>query len=444
MSTKSARSSVFLPSTQAAVSRRALRLGFRQRLLLSLLLAVFLTAVLVGGLGYLRFQNTLEQESLSRLNSYASTIAAGLILEGDQVRPNPGVLAALPEWGTTRFRVQRDTRVYFEGGGRYPDNLSGWLTLSRELGAGFMLEVALSNQSSKQALVTLLRTELLAIPLSLGIALVIAYFLFSYLIRPIHKLTEATHALAQQRFPEPLEVPPGKDELTDLAQSFNRMTQEVRDFLERERSFTRYTSHELRTPLATLRVQIEALEQSLLPPEESIAAIKRSLTRLERILAGLLALTRSPQSEPSPVALGIVLDGIVSTLPKEQRWRVKLGGDLQTSVLGYEELVRQALDNLISNALKFSQGTVEVSIQSHQAVSVQVRDRGPGVPESTLARLGEPFMRLHPKVEGLGLGLALVRHIAGQLKGKLEFANQPTGGLLATLSLPKAGVKHVA
>lgn len=423
-----------LPAKQAPGARAWLGLGFRQRILLGLVVAVVLTALLVGGLGYWRFQTTLQQELQDKLKNYSATVAAGLMIQQDTVQPNPQILAALPEWGTTRFRVSKNGRVYLEGG-RYPDSLYGWLSTRRDLEDGFLLEVALDVREQQQALQAFLNTELLALPLSLGIAFITSLLLLSYLMRPIRKLTEATHALAQQRFPEPLAVPSGNDEISDLAQSFNRMTQAVRGFLERERSFARYISHELRTPLATLRVQIEALEQNLLPPEESIPAIKASLARLERILVGLLALTRSPQSDPGSVLLEEALQAVLSHLPPEQRERVELRGKLGAAVLGYEELVHQALGNLISNALKFSHDQVTVNVtQRGQAVSIAVQDSGPGVPQALLERLGEPFFRLQNGVEGLGLGLALVRHVATLLGGSITFEN--TDGLLATLTLP--------
>lgn len=433
-------SAVALPPAQGVARARTwLGLGFRARILLGLVVAVVLTAVLVGGLGYWRFQTTLQQELKDKLGSYTSTVAAGLVLQPDAVQPNPQILAALPEWGTTRFRVSKAGRVYLEGG-RYPDNLSGWLSTRRDLEHGFLLEVALDVRDQQQALKAFLSTELLALPLSLGIAFITSFLLLGYLMRPIRKLTEATHALAQQRFPEPLAVPSGNDEISDLAQSFNRMTQAVRGFLERERSFARYTSHELRTPLATLRVQIEALEQGLLPSQQAIPAIKASLTRLERILVGLLALTRSPQTNPAPIPLEEVLRAVLFHLPPEQRGRVELGGNLEAAVQGYEELVHQALGNLISNALKFSHDPVTVNVtQSGQWVSIAVQDSGPGVPEALLERLGEPFFRLQNAVEGLGLGLALVRHVATLLGGSLTFEN--AGGLLATLTLPRAEVQ---
>jgi signal transduction histidine kinase len=241
-----------------------------------------------------------------------------------------------------------------------------------------------------------------------------------------------------------LPIPSGQDELSDLAQSFNRMTEAVRGFLERERSFTRYTSHELRTPLATLRAQFEALEQNLIPRETSLPAIKNSLTRLERILSGLLALTRSPQSDAYPVPLDSVFQAIFAGLGPEDRPRVSLQGNPQALGLGYEELLQQALGNLISNALKFSQGPVTVTTEVGERIRVVVQDGGPGVPQATLSKLGEPFFRLQPQVEGLGLGLALTRHIAAQLGGTLEFHNRPEGGFRASLTLPKAEVAHVA
>lgn len=417
--------------------------GFRQRLLLSLLAVVLLTAALVGGLAYWRFQESLNRALQEDIQAYTAAVARAVVVADGTVSLEPDRLSNLPEWGRTRFRVVRGEQVYSEIGGRFPDQLAGWVTATRPLGQGFQLEAALDTQDRSEALRAFLQTELLALPLSLGLALVAAYLLFGYLMRPIRRLTEATHLLAQQRFPEPLPVPPAGDELSDLAGSFNRMTEAVRGFLERERSFSRYTSHELRTPLATLRAQIEALELGLLPQEEAIPTVKASLSRLERLLAGLIALTRSPQSDPAPVQIGEVLATVIEGLPAATRSRVEVTGDLGATVRGYEEPLQQALNNLLGNALKFSQGRVMLRVQSGAEVGICVQDEGSGVPEHTLKQLGEPFFRLQPGTEGLGLGLALVRHVAAMLGGRLEFCNRESGGLEAKLLLP-GGVSHVA
>lgn len=433
-----------LSESRPKVGRALLSAGFRTRLLLSLLAVVLLTAALVGGLAYGRFQETLNRALREDIETYASAVAKAVLIQDGEVRLEPERLASLPEWGRSRFRVVREGRVYSEIGGRYPETLTGWVTARRSLGQGFALEAALDPQDRRETLQAFLQTELLALPLSLGLALAVAYVLFGRLMRPIQALTEATHALAQQRFPAPLPIPPGDDELSELARSFNRMSEAVQGFLERERSFSRYTSHELRTPLATLRAQIEALDAGLLPKEQSLPTIKESLARLERLLAGLIALTRSPQSEPAPVRVGTAVALALEGLPRGWRERVQLRGDLEATVLGYPEPLQQALGNLLSNALKFSQKTVVLDVQSGTQVCIIVLDEGPGVPEETLSRLGSPFFRLQPKAEGLGLGLALVRHVAATLGGQLVFTNRTGGGLEARLTLPRAEAGHVA
>ncbi len=416
--------------------------GFRSRLLLSLSSVVILTALLVGGLGYLRFQDTLGREARQDLESLTGAVEQALLLEQDKALLDPSRLPRLAELGSSRFRVMRGDQVFLEIGGRFPTEAAGWLKTERSLEHGFVLQAALETRNQSEALQAFWRTELLALPLSLLLALIAAYLLFGYLMRPVRHLTEAAHAIAQQRFPKPVPVPPGQDELSDLAESFNRMTQAVEGFLERERNFSRYTSHELRTPLATLRVQVEALEQGLLTPEESLPSIKGSLERLERLLAGLLALTRSPQRDPQPVDVGLTLRSVLQNLSSEERTRIILEGDLEIQVLGYEELLQQALGNLVGNALKFSQEHVQVEVRREAMVHIHILDRGPGVPEEDLQRLGNPFLRMQPKVEGMGLGLALVRHITTLLGGRLEFRNRSGGGLEAILSLPRLEVKR--
>ncbi len=416
--------------------------GFRSRLMLSLSAVVVLTALLVGGLGFVRFQDTLGREARQDLESVTNVVEQALVITPEQALLDPGRLPRLVELGNSRFRVLRAEQIFLEIGGRFPTEAAGWLKTERLLEQGFVLQAALETRTQNEALQAFWRTELLALPLSLLLALVAAYLLFGYLMRPVRHLTEATHAIAQQRFPKPVPVPPGQDELSDLAESFNRMTQAVEGFLERERNFARYTSHELRTPLATLRVQIEALEQGLLSPEESLPPIKVSLERLERLLAGLLALTRSPQRDPQPVGVGLTLRWVVENLNPEERSRITLEGDLEAQVLGYEELLQQALGNLVGNALKFSQEPVQVEVRQEAMIHIHIRDRGPGVREEDLPRLGNPFLRLQPRVEGMGLGLALVRHITTLLGGRLEFRNRAEGGLEAILSLPRLEVKR--
>src|SRR5690606_19370858 len=89
--------------------------------------------------------------------------------------------------------------------------------------------------------------DLIDIPLMLGLAAVIAWLVARRIARPLRSLTEATRRVAEQAFPTSLQIPPGNDELAELAASFNAMASAVQGYVERERAFTRYASHELRS-----------------------------------------------------------------------------------------------------------------------------------------------------------------------------------------------------
>jgi len=98
-------------------------------------------------------------------------------------------------------------------------------------------------------------------------------------------------------------------------------------------------------------------------------------------------------------------------------------------------LVRQAVHNLLANALKYSQGVVHLAAARPGGVVLTVRDEGPGVPDAMLHEITKPFFRLGGRAGGSGLGLALVKHIAHTLGGRLELRNRERG-LEVRLELP--------
>lgn len=422
-------------------------MGLRSRLILSLSALALLAVLLEGLLGYWQFQQAIRRDLERDLERFAHTVAEAVKLE-----PSPRLevarIADLPEFSQGRLRLRQEGgATLLETGGPFPEGDPAWLRYTLPLSQGFVLEAALDIRERQNAFSAYTQTLLISLPIALVVALGLAALLLGYLMRPLRQLNQATHELAQQRFPEPIPVPPGNDELAELAQSFNRMSEAVRGFLERERSFTRYASHELRTPLATLRAQIESLEQGLSDPQQIMPYLKSGLSRMEGILSGLLTLSRTPEPDPIPLRLEPLVRSCVAALPQAQqpRLRLCLKGDVWT--FGPAEPLRQAIYNLLDNACKFSEGEVEVRLEGDGGlVRLVVRDRGPGVPEEALAELGKPFWRLDRRKQGLGLGLALVRHVAHALSGKLEFRNLEPG-LEATLSLPAATpqseVEHV-
>ncbi|AEB11303.1 HAMP domain-containing sensor histidine kinase [Marinithermus hydrothermalis] len=415
-------------------------MNLRTRLFLGMTAAMLLAVGVQTGAGYLSFKRTLSDALTQDLERFAQDTARAIDLEGLRPAWRPDRVPELyGRWSNGRARLTKDGRVYLVYGGRFPEAAPDWARYTLSLTNGYRLEVALEALEVRRALGEYLRTSLWVLPLTLLLALFLAALLARYLMRPIRGLTRAMEQLSRQRFPEPVPPPPGNDELRHLAESFNRMTQALQAFIERERAFTRYASHELRTPLTTLSAQVEALELGLLPPERVIPTLKSTLERMERILSSLLALTRTAPPRLEPLSAWALVERTLAALPPPARARVRSTPPLAPlALLGEPHLVQQALGNLLDNALKYAPGPVDCTLDANTTeVTITVRDYGPGVAPEMLERITEPFFRAHRGTDGLGLGLALVQHIARSLGGRLEL-RRAEPGLEARLVLPRA------
>lgn len=399
---------------------------------------MLLTALVYSFLGYVSFQRSLEGNLEESFQSFKTAAISSLDVTGTRPLfiPNDMTETIFEEYSSSRFRVINNQGLNLEFGGSFPEGTASYRFESFPLENNYALELAFFDEENRSALRSYLRTSFYALPAALAFALIAAFTLQRFLLRPLKALRLATTELSQQAIPEPVPVPPGQDDLSQLALSFNRMTQSMQAFIERERGFTRYASHELRTPLSNLQVLTDGLEQNLKPKEQLIPQLKDNVKRMETILTGLLTLTRSPNIKPEPILLNQMIEQIAHDLDKYKR--VKLEFTASPIVLSEDSLLRQVLVNLVQNALKFSAKEVSVCVTEADAIAcLSIRDFGVGVPEESLEKLTEPFYRVDKRKQGLGLGLALVQHSVSAMGGELQFQNaQP--GLRVLLSLPLA------
>jgi signal transduction histidine kinase len=401
-------------------------MSFRWRLFIGVTAAVLLTAAVYGFLGYFAFRNSLDGATEKSMDAFEQSVLNALDVSGRRptLKTNEAARTVLSDYGTSRFRVLRPNTTPTEFGGAFPEASREWQTKRIPLDNNYTLELAFNIAENRSALNSYLRTALLLLPAALGLAILLAFILQRIFLRPVRDLTKATKLLSQQAMPEPVAVPPGGDELSQLAESFNRMTDSLQLFIERERSFTRYASHELRTPLSNMRVLVEGMQKGILKPEIAYPQLNETLKRMEGILSGLLTLTRSVTVELEPVLLSSILQSALGDLPKDKRVRIHVMSTVSPIVLGRDDLIKQIVSNLILNALKYTSDKVEVTLEeTPTSVRLSVRDYGDGVPANSLAKLTEPFFRVNKRKGGLGLGLALVKHIAISLKGTLEIHN---------------------
>jgi signal transduction histidine kinase len=414
--------------------------SFRQHLALSIAFAAIAAAVLEGVLD-VAFDSQIarfRQENTAILSQESATIALFLEFEGDEVSLPETALARLDP--DTRFRLLRGDEVVLASPGAFPQNSHAWAVREGFVGENYRLEIARPTSPLERLILNELFLDILDLPVFFLLALMVAWLLVRFALRPVRELTTASQLMAAQHSPMPIAVPPGDDELSQMARSFNRMQHSVQTLLERERAFTRYASHELRTPLSALKVQVEALELGLKPPEAVVPVLARNVVRMEQVIAALLALARSGERSTEETALQPLLRDLLGSFMPEARARIREqgleGGRIRVV---NAQLIVQAVQNLLENALRYSEGDVlfDTEIGAEEVVFT-IRDFGPGVPENALRHLTQPFYRRGEHRESIGLGLALVESISRTLAGRLELRNaQP--GLEAKLVIPIGG-----
>jgi two-component system sensor histidine kinase MprB len=255
-------------------------------------------------------------------------------------------------------------------------------------------------------------------------------------LTPITRFTRRTETLATGNLDsaERLEVR-GRDELARLARSFNATLDALERSLEAQRHLIADASHELRTPLASLRANIQTLEQAERLQAEDREGLRRDivaeLDELTSLVSDVVELARgakSAESERDDMRLDqIVGDAIERTRRRgDRRFQVELE---PTVIRGEPDRVSRAVSNLLDNARKWSPagGLIEVVLKDGV---LSVRDHGPGFPEQDLANVFERFYRADEarKLPGSGLGLAIVRQAAEAHRGYAKAENAPGGG----------------
>jgi len=252
----------------------------------------------------------------------------------------------------------------------------------------------------------------------------------------------------------PVRSPP--DELTDLAIAFNGLLDQLQQAYEQQRRFTGDAAHQLRTPLTVLRGQIDVALRRPRPAEEYhrvLATLRDQTQELQQLVEALLFLARADDEAALPENQPIHLAGWVPAVLDHWRQHPR-GADLVVDVdpgawvTASPPLLRQALDNLISNAMKYSAPGTPVHLRvwrDRGAVLLEVTDEGMGIAPQDREAIFEPFFRSaqarQSGVEGTGLGLALVARIVHAFGGRIVCSENYPRGSRFSLSLPQRSEK---
>jgi two-component system sensor histidine kinase CpxA len=302
-----------------------------------------------------------------------------------------------------------------------------------------------------------------AVVLQWGVALLVSGLICSlltrYLTAPILGLREMTQKLATGD----LSVRAGsgltqrRDEIGDLVRDFNTMASRIEELISRQRQLTSDVSHELRSPLARLNVALD-LGRQRKGDDPAFAQMEEDIRLLDEMIGHLLTIARLDIAAPQVPMMDLDLANVLSQVVRHAQFEsmepegaIKFTSPGECIVRGNAELLHSAIENVIRNAVRYTSTAtlVEVNIEREDSSSgakirLVVRDYGPGVPDSELKNIFQPFYRLADARDrqsgGTGLGLAIADRVVRIHGGTIRAENAAPRGLKIEIVLPQSSV----
>jgi len=302
-------------------------------------------------------------------------------------------------------------------------------------------------------------TFLWAIPIALLLASLGGYFLARKSLAPVAAMATQARGMGAADLRHRLAVANPRDELGQLAVSFNQLLDRLEESFERQRRFMADASHELRTPVAILHGETEVtLSRPDRSPEEyreTLGILKDESQRLARIVEDLFTLTRADAGQYPLTLQEVYLDELAADVMRRARSlaiakNITLSASIapELPMPADEALLRRMLLNLLDNAIKYTPAGGKVCLECRkegEQYVVSVADTGGGIPEELQARIFERFFRAdkarsraESDTGGAGLGLSIARWIAEAHHGRLELTRSDATGTTFTAYLPTA------
>jgi two-component system sensor histidine kinase CpxA len=293
-------------------------------------------------------------------------------------------------------------------------------------------------------------TQVAVLSIALLAAALTSLLLARYVSSPIARLQKASRALAAGALDTRVGRPftRRKDEVGTLARDFDAMAERIQALVTDKETLLRDVSHELRSPLARIRVALAlAQRRADRAAQPDLARIEREAERLDELVGQVMTLTRL-RTATAPRREAVRLDSLVREVVDDARFEhpeagIQYSSGGEVKVLGDPAGLKSAVENVVRNALIYSGSSkpIEVRLEtSGNEAAVRVLDRGPGVPESELTRIFEPFYRTDQSRDhaqsGQGIGLAITARVMELHNGSVGAKNRTEGGLEVALKLP--------
>jgi heavy metal sensor kinase len=325
--------------------------------------------------------------------------------------------------------------------------------VARDNANRYLVRVGIPLTPADEAQRGFLRSLLLLTPLGILLASLVGWEMSRRALRPMKSLAIAARHIDIKQLQERLPTRGAGDEVDEVAQAFNETLARLENSVGQMKQFTASISHELRTPLTALRGEAEiALLQA-----RSVEEYKRVLTsqleefdKLAHMINQLLVLANAEAGEirwtDQSVDLSALADSLVDQLePVSAAKKINLSTSSQphVHVRGDASWIERVILNLLDNAIKFTpeDGTVSIRVKAiGKEAELSVEDTGIGISSQALPHIFDRFYRAEPsrskQVEGVGLGLALVRWIVEKHAGRISVHSELGKGSKFTIYLP--------
>jgi signal transduction histidine kinase len=277
-------------------------------------------------------------------------------------------------------------------------------------------------------------------------------------LRPVHAITEAARRASEQHLGERLALTGARDELRELADTFDDMLERLDQAFVAQRRFVANASHELRTPLTIMRTAIDVTlaKPSRTPDQlEAMAVrVRRSIDRAESMIDALLTLAISDQGPASNELFDLATaaeDALDVAAAGIARLSLRVDSRLDPAeTTGDPYLLERMIGNLVDNAVRHNEpgGWIRLRTGAQDgSVFLQIANSGPHVPDEAVPTLFEPFRRIEGRTatrDGVGLGLSIVKSIVAAHGATVVARSQPEGGLDVRVALPARDAAVIA
>jgi heavy metal sensor kinase len=328
-----------------------------------------------------------------------------------------------------------------------------FISIPRHGQVQYVLQTESSLRRYRETLIGLVILLIIGSGTMLVAAWIGSRWLAQKVLKPIAMLSAGAETISEAELEKRLTLESSYQELLQLAQAFNSVMDRFQRNVESQRRFVDHAAHELRTPLTIMQGNLEVALLKARTSEEYREVIINNLEQVGRLIAltrSLLTLAKFSSDKPpvhlAPLALEPLIHDVVAELTilfDERRITLSLESRPAPPILGDAQWLKQALINLLDNALRYtpSGGTVTVRLQTvGEGVVLAVEDTGHGIEPEHLPHLFERFYRSDwaraKDSGGTGLGLPIVREIAEAHGGSISVTSDVDKGSTFTLRLP--------